>query len=165
MFCRTPRTNNCYMTKSFHFRFEPKNLPGDWRDDSLHHAAVWLNKDTDIPVVFPQDSLDYLLELGYLLPRRGIMFTSAREFIDQLAIGEMAPCDVADVNELRDIRKRKEDSVAYCDFDTARALRDRQHELQENIAKLAVHEVTRANIVDALVRDGVVLDDDNFQSG
>lgn len=152
------------MAKTFHSRFEPKNLPDDWRDDALHHAAVWLNEDTDIPVAFPQDSLDYLLELGYSLPRRGIMFgTSAREFIDQLAIGVMARCDAADVNELRDIRKRKEDSVAYCDFDTARVLRDRQYELQKKIVSLAVHEVTRANIVDALVRDGVALGGDNCQ--
>jgi hypothetical protein len=133
-------------------------MPDDWCEDSLHRAAVWINKDTDIPVLFPQDSLDYLSQLGYSLPRRGIMFiTSAREFIDQLAIGVLATCDAANVNELRNIRKRKENAVASGDFNAAAALREREEELQKRIARLAVHEVTRAEIVDALVRDGVDL--------
>jgi hypothetical protein len=154
------------MAKTFHFRFEPKQIPDDWREDSLHRAAVWLNKDTDIPAVFPQDSLDYLSELGYSLPRRGIMFiTSAREFVHHLAIGVLAACDAADVNELRDIRKRKENAVADCDFEAAAALRDRQDELETKIAKFAIHDITRAEIVDALVRDGVDPEGNASQSG
>jgi len=144
------------MAKTYHSRFEPKNMPDDWREDSLHRAAMWVNKDADIPAVFPQDSLEYLSELGYSLPRRGILFiTSAREFVEQLVIGALPDRDAAGVHELRDIRQRKENAVANCDFDTAAALRDRQEELQRRIAELAVHIVTRAQIVDALVRDGV----------
>lgn len=154
------------MAETFHFRFEPKNMPNDWCDDSLHRAAVGLNKDTDIPVVFPQDSLDYLVELGFSLPRRGISFiTSAHEFIDQLAMGMLVPCDEAVVQELRDVKKRKEVAVANRDFDTARALRDQQYDLQKEIIKLAIHEVAKGNIIDALIRDGVDPEDHVRQSG
>jgi len=144
------------MAKPFHSRFEPKNLPDDWRDDSLYRAAVWLNQDTDIPAVFPQDSLDFLSELGYSLPRRGILFIRyTSEFINQLAINVLASSDAAVVNELRDLQRQKENAVASSDFDTAIKLRARQDELRKEFSTIAIREISRADIVDALVRDGV----------
>ena len=154
------------MVKSFHSRFTPQKIPDDWRDESLYRAAIRVNKNDVIPAVFPQDSLDYLSELGYSLPRRGIMFLQAAdEFIAQLAISVLAPCDVAKVNELRDILRRKEDAVADGDFNAAISVRNRQHEIQAKIARLAIHQVTRAEIVEALMRDGVTPEDDAHGSG
>ena len=141
---------------TFHSKCDAKKIPDDWREASLHRAAMWLNKDRDIPAVFPQDSLDYLSELGYSLPRRGIMFiTSAREFVEQLAIRALQASKAADVNELMDLRKRKEDAIANGDFDTAALLRARQDELQRRIPRIPIHQVTRAEIDDALIHDGV----------
>jgi hypothetical protein len=145
-----------YMAIAFHSRFAPKNLPADWREVSLHRAAMQLNRDTDIPAVFPQDSLDCLWELAHSLPRRGILYiTTAREFVYQLAIATLPGCDAADVSELRDVRQRKMFAVANGDFDAATELLHRERELQAQVAKIAPHRVTRSEIMEALVWDGV----------
>ena len=147
------------MSKTFHSRYQPKNMPDDWRDESLYRAATWLNKDADIPAMFPEESLDYLLELGYSLPRRGILFvTSSREFVEQLALGVLTSNDAVAVQELLNIRQRKENAVANGDFQTASTLRDQQGDLQRQIAKRSVHEIRRVEIVDALAQDGVDLE-------
>jgi hypothetical protein len=144
------------MAKALHSRFAPNNMPADWREDSLHRAAIRLNRDADVPAAFPQDSLDCLWELAYALPRRGIMFiTTAREFVDQLAIATLPACDAAVVDELREVRQRKENAVANCDFETATELLHRERELQARIAKIAPYDITRSEIMEALVRDGV----------
>jgi len=140
-----------------HSRFEPtKNMPDDWRENSLYRAATSFNGVADIPAVFPQPSLDYLSELAYSLPRRGIFFgSSAREFVEELALGILPGCDAAAVNELRDIRRRLDDALVSNDFETACGLRDRRRELESQVAQIVPHEITRAEIVDALIRDGV----------
>lgn len=148
------------MAESFHSRFEPRdNMPDDLRETSLHSAAKSLNRDDDIPVVFPDDSLDYLWQLAYLLPRRGVMFlTTARQFIDHLAFGVLESGDANSVRELQDIRRRKEDAVANQDFTVAAGLRDQEDQLAAIVSSIEHRDVTRDDIVGALVRDGIDID-------
>jgi hypothetical protein len=141
-------------------RIEPDNIPDGWRDDSLHREAIWLNRDDTIPVIFPQDSLKYLRDLGCTLPRRGISFvTAAREFIAQLAIGSLSDAHSADVAELRTLLRRKEEAVASRDFDTVVAIGEQQREVQARIGAIGIHEITIDEIKAALVRVGVDPDD------
>lgn len=142
-------------------RFEPKNLPDDFVEDSLHRQAVRVNEDDTIPVVFGADALQFLLELASVLPRQGYSFiTVARELVPEMAIG-ILPTPTADiVRELKAVLQRQEDAIACGDFDTARVLRDRKYELRDVISKIQVHEISPLEIKLALGEHGVDLDNE-----
>lgn len=131
-------------------------MPDDWRDGSLRRAALSVNCDEDIPAMFPDDSLAYLWDLAYALPRRGILFiTAARDFISELALGTFSEANAEIVRHVHDLQQRKEDAVANKDFVTARDCRDQQDELRARLTGCPVHQITRDEIRNGLLRVGV----------
>ena len=139
---------------------ENLSVPDDFVEDALHRYAVQVNRDKEIPAIFPDSSLQYLRDLGYSLPRRGYFFgLIAREFVPRMAIDSLPTKIAAMVAEFRVVRQRKEDAIARCDFDIARELRDRQYELQDQISEAPISKITRVDINTALSRIGVDLDE------
>lgn len=134
-------------------RFEPKDMPEDWRDESLHRAAIRLNDAAAFPVRFPEDLLAYLWDLGYTLPRKGVFFlASARPFLLELAMNALPADDAADVRKMHVLMHRKEDAVANGYFDTAARLRDQEREIRQRVAGLPIYEIGKHQIDAALLR-------------
>lgn len=84
---------------------------------------------------------------------------SAQEFLNHVVIQVLPTDEARMVKEFLDLKSRKEKAVANSDFDTAGQLLRKQKAIQNELASLPVREITRAEIKDALVRDGVDVDD------
>jgi hypothetical protein len=144
------------MAKATPDRYLPKNMPDDWRDDSLHRAAVTLNKSRLVPAVFTDDSLSYLEHLGYALPRKGVLFiASADEFIRQVLIESLRTATCSELIELLSLQIQKETAIRDHDFETAAKIREQQCQLESLLASCTVHEITRPHIDAALRKVGV----------
>ena len=110
---------------TYHIRVNPKNVPDDWRDDSLRRTAIHLNQAGKIPAVFSEDSLEYLRELPNLLMRQGV-FIFAHEFIPQLALATISAENSTDAKEMFDLEQLKEEAVFALLFEVAAQTVDKQ---------------------------------------
>ena len=142
---------------TYHIRVNPKNVPDDWRDDSLRRTAIHLNQAGKIPAVFSEDSLEYLRELPNLLMRQGV-FIFAHEFIPQLALATISAENSTDAKEMFDLEQLKEEAVFALLFEVAAQLRERQTQLRDRLA-ISRQIITKDQIVAALARDGISVED------
>ena len=142
---------------TYHIRVNPKNVPDDWRDDSLRRTAIHLNQAGKIPAVFSEDSLEYLRELPNLLMRQGV-FIFAHEFIPQLALETISAGNSTDAKEMLDLQRIKEEAVNALQFEVAVTLLERQTQLRDRLA-IRRPTITREQIVAVLARDGISIED------
>jgi hypothetical protein len=154
------------MADRFFLLRKPKNMPADWRDTMLYNEAVRINEDKTMPAAFPQDSLDYLWELGYTLPRRGIFFIgSADDFISKLVIATLAEPIARIVQVIRKLDQQKWDAASDGNFEAARDFLFQRKTLQAEAVKLPIHQITRDEIRAALLHEGIDPDAPSNQSG
>ena len=133
-----------------------RKLPPDFCDESLHYAAIRVNKDEWFPAVFPEGSLQYLLDLGRLLPPRDTFFhRTADEVITSAAINAL-PMSLRP-KALRHplVMEEKENAVAGLDFNRAAMLRDEQRDLERELKAQGVFQVLRVHIEAALRERGI----------
>ena len=142
---------------TYHIRVNPKNVPDDWRDDSLRSAAIRLNQDWEIPAVFSEDSLEYLCKLPSLLMRQGVCIR-AHEFIPQIALETISAGNSTDAKEMLDLQRLKEEAVNASQFEVAAQMYERQNQLRDRLA-ISGPTITRDQIVAALARDGISVED------
>jgi hypothetical protein len=154
------------MADRFFLHRKPKNMPADWRDTMLYRAAVRINEDKTMPAAFPQDSLDYLWELGYTLPRRGIFYVGrAEDFTSKVVIPTLAEPILRLVQDIQKLDQQKWDAASDGNFEAARDFLFQREKLQAEAVKLPIHQIRRDEIRAALLHEGIDPDAPSNQSG
>lgn len=136
-------------------RVEMGKLPHDWCDLSLYRAAARVNENEEIPANFPEETLEYLRELGRLLPRRrmfikdpGQVILHASAFALPVPFGER-------LLHFHQLWRETGDAIANQRFEDAVAIREQRMEVQRELAQSATVAVRRRHVDKALRSYGI----------